>query len=393
MKSEIPFREYSGHLKRHRLDENETLAALIVDLAFPHFRGRDSLNLQRSRIYDRFYGPGGRELLPAHPPRRRFSGDSFSSEPLSRGKYFSLSKEKERSTPNSPIQLYDYGVVQNELLAYTNYRASGPIMILDMQDEMDRSILENFGHPSGQNPRWDAFTVIFFRKPGAESLIDVIMRESKVDPEFDWDKWGGAITIIRMRANPFSFLSNDAEIVDMAQCFNLHYRFEEVRLRNVVDLRYPDTQEAFVRTFCPKLLNAHPQIGPIGGFCEMLPALLSAELGGTVETDMIGSYLRACGADALIFPSARYNGWVRFRGDELADFNGWNLVDYRGAKRDEPPKLPPNIATDGGRRIQIEIPPVSPDCGYGSWKIRGAMDASKNSFENEARRYFQKPTL
>ena len=316
----IPLRAFSGPLKRVRFDENETMAMLILDLAFPHFRGLEPDNKQRLRIYEHFYGKGRPELLTTQHPRRRFSGGALSSEVLPRGRYYSLCNEKPSDAAGSSAVIYDHGVLQNELIAYTNYRAAGPVLVLDIQDAANRSILRSLGHPAGDDPKWDAFTVMFFRKPGARSIIDVIFNEMDHDPAFDNDQWGGGVTMLPLDDNPFSFLGEIDGDIEIVYCFNIHYRFDFVQLSHVVDLRYPDTQEAFVRTW---------------------------------------------------------------------DFKGWNLVDYRGAKNEKMPTLTDDLFTSPDTLIRVEVPPVSNEYSYGSWKIRGSMERSWQRFEDEVRAYFQ----
>lgn len=152
----IPLREFSGPLKRIRLDENETMAMLILDLAFPHFRGLDSSNEQHQRIFSYFYGDGEAKRLARQSPRRRFSGGGITSEVLPRGRYYSLCKQKPSSDLNSLAVRFDHGVIQNELLAYANWRAAGPIMVFDWQEEQDHAFLRKLGR-AGDSETWDAY--------------------------------------------------------------------------------------------------------------------------------------------------------------------------------------------------------------------------------------------
>lgn len=382
----IPLRKFSGLLKRVRIDENESMAMLILDLAFPHFRNIDPSNEKLRRIYTYFYGKAQAKRLTSKNPRRRFSGGQLTSTVLPRGRYYSICNEDLSGDPNKAPQLNDHGVIQHEMLAYADWRVAGPVMIFDWQNEKDNLILKNLGHFES-NVIGNAFCVAFFRTPGKRNIIDVIFHEKDQDPNFKNDEYGGAVTMLRLAGNPFSFLSESERNCMLVNCFNIHYRFDSVQLENVVDLRYPDTQEAFVRTFCPSLANAHREVGPIGAFLEMLPTLLSSDLGGCYATDVIGSYLRSLGVDALIYPSARCNGYVQFHGDQLFNFKGWCLVDYRGASNEVMPTFSDELFIPTSGRLHVEVPSVSAEYGYGSWKIRGIMERGWQRFQNEVKEY------
>ncbi len=83
---------------------------------------------------------------------------------------------------------------------------------------------------------------------------------------------------------------------DMGYCYNIQYRIEAMEISQVADLRYPDTQEAFVRVFCPGLDPQDPT-----SFLAILPTLVAPSLGGPEATSLIGSYLRTHGAQAARF--------------------------------------------------------------------------------------------
>jgi hypothetical protein len=63
----------------------------------------------------------------------------------------------------------------------------------------------------------------------------------------------------------------------------------------------------------------------------MLPSLMHFEYGGTALTHGIGSWLRANGANGLVFPSARSDACVTVALGAIQHFHGWNFVDYRAA--------------------------------------------------------------
>ena len=239
----IPFRTFEGPLKRVRLDENETLAMLILDLGFPHFREFDPSDAQRRRIFERFYGLEITAKLAIAHPRRRFSGDDLSRQSLPRGCYFTVC-EIRPAVDGVEARAEDTGVLRSELRAYSNAAHSGPVLVFDWQDESNRNFLARLGRLSSKDETWEAYCVVFLRKKGAPGIMDIIFQEREADPNFDPDRWGGAHCMIRYDSNPFPHMSDAKAVIDMAYTFNLYYRFDVVRFDRVVDLRYPETQEA-----------------------------------------------------------------------------------------------------------------------------------------------------
>lgn len=385
---EIPLHNFTGPLKRHRVNENEPLANLIISIAFPHFQGRDTRDERINRIYDGFYGPKGKYYLRPHNPRRRFSGDSITKESLPRGRYFSVCSPYPPGYSDDDVQKYnDNGVVRNELLAYANCRAIGPLLLLDAHDRTDRDVLRKGGFLFSED-QIPAFQVVFFNRPGSKGIFELLIEESKQFNDLDWDEYGGVLNMFAVQSPPFSYLDPETCVVDRASSFNLYYGFENLALNNVVDLRYPETQEALVRAFFPHLLNANPTIRAVGGFLEILPSLLSEELGGTITTDIIGAYLRFLGVDALIYPSARCNGGVNMSGGQLMNYHGWNLVDYRDARIDKMPELPAICTTPPTNDIRIEAPGSGDTEIYGSWRIRGSTERAAQRLQVEVESYF-----
>ena len=100
-----------------------------------------------------------------------------------------------------------------------------------------------------------------------------------------------------------------------------------------------------------------------------------------------GQWLRCLGSDGLVFPSARSDTSVVVRGGRVEGFNGWNLVDYRGA-------LPVRFSTfdltgSWPRHLVAEVdkPPhpfyghvtIGTGCpwrGDGSWSVRRVEEAN-----------------
>lgn len=387
-KVDIPLHSFTGQLKRHRINENEPLANLIISLAFPHFQGRDTRDDRINRICDKFYGPKGKYYLRSHNPRRRYSGDSLTEKSLPKGRYFSVCSSYPPGYSNDDVQTYnDNGVVCNELLAYANCHAIGPLLLLDAHDRTDRDVLRKAGFLLSEDQK-PAFQVVFFHRPGSKGILELLIEDSKNSNNFNWDDWGGGLNMFAVQNPPFSYLDPKTCVVDRASSFYLYYGFENLTMNNVVDLRYPETQEALVRAFFPHLLNAYPGIGAVGGFLKILPSLLSEELGGTITTDIIGAHLRFIGVDALIYPSARCNGGIKMSGGRLMNYHGWNLVDYRGARIDSMPEMPVMSTIPSTSDIQIEAPGLGDTEVYGSWRIRGSTERGAQRLRVEVESYF-----
>jgi hypothetical protein len=119
---------------------------------------------------------------------------------------------------------------------------------------------------------------------------------------------------------------------------------DEDKIENIVDLRDFETRESFYECF---RIGQQESSGPsfyrplgdnISNFPGMIPELINFNLGGTNEstggvTQAIGDFLRASGANGLIFPSARTDSVVAFDRGQMTDFGGWNFVDFRHSDR------------------------------------------------------------
>jgi hypothetical protein len=229
-----------------------------------------------------------------------------------------------------------------------------------------------------------ALGVVFLREPGACSIMDIIFAERERDPSVKDEDWGGAHQLIKMKGA----ISIDRGLkyhYDTAYCFNLQYKVEEVQLSRVVDLRYPDTQEAFLGVFLPEFRHEG-----LDGFLRMLPTLLASRLGGSEATNLIGSYLRTYGADGLIYPSARFDPWVQLQNDAIVDYGGWNLVDYRNAPSNHLPAFSRDLfrpERSDGLTVEKPHPSRHRQYGYGSWKVRGVMERAATQHMDQLRRY------
>jgi hypothetical protein len=114
---------------------------------------------------------------------------------------------------------------------------------------------------------------------------------------------------------------------------HLDYFIEHVEIENVVDLRLPGTQQWFCETFREGFGDfwTKPAGRSVGRFQDMLPSLMSPELGGSQVTDAIGYALRTMGASGLIYPAARCDLETVVEDGALRGWRGFNFVDFRGA--------------------------------------------------------------
>lgn len=143
------------------------------------------------------------------------------------------------------------------------------------------------------------------------------------------------------------------EFFDGLREATLPLRVEIMELDGVLDLRKPSVQDWFVETFRePDIMQGDPEAGFDGvdtsadaikpqwrkplSFFDMLPVLMSFELGGTRTGQIIGLKLRSWGCKALIFPSARNAVGVGFDEGRIVSSRGWNLVRYA-------PPIPPAV--------------------------------------------------
>jgi tetratricopeptide (TPR) repeat protein len=383
----LPFRSFVGKVKRMRLDENETMASLVMDLAFPHFRDVSEMTAKAQRFYQQFYGEDAYAALSLKPKRRRFSG----GDSLPRGRYYTVCYEFPALIRSSQsARFHDGNVLKNELHAYSNDPANRPVFLLDYQSQQDRDAINRFNIPlddqetssrlSHEDDFWHKMAVCFLKRQGHASIIELILDAKERDPDFKNDGYGGSVVHLTP-ATPHGDISS-------IQVFNLYYKFEKVRIDKVIDLRYPDTQRALVDIFFPEFKNSVPRGGAVGDFCMCLPSLIASPLGGTEVTERIGTFFRAIGANAFVYPSARYNSFVRFRNGQLEQYSGWNLVDYRNTERPEFPDLSRRVTWTPEKHIRVEVPAVSEDFGFGSWRVRGVLEQAETSYDQQSLQFF-----
>jgi hypothetical protein len=224
---------------------------------------------------------------------RRFAGGDGM---LPRSCYYTLCRDKRGD---------DCYCLSRELFAYVDYRVPGFVYVGD-----------------STSTRLVAALRTTIRAKHGYCVIWVLMLPP-TDPK--------ALSIYRSYYRDlFALLGNDAD----TQAFALEAQVVKTVIDNVLDLRLPEIQRWFFHHF--KDGDGHFLIkdgGTATEFFDLVPTLMDPALGGTGETHAIGSWLRSSGVDALIYPSARSDVSVVIRDGELQQWQGWNLIDYRTARK------------------------------------------------------------
>lgn len=232
-------------------------------------------------------------------PNRRFSGDGF----LSPARYFTLCRANG----------VDGGTMRREITAYHDPLMTGSLYISDTTE----SDVMNNGLGSDESQHG-----VYRSQP---SLLVSIPPFTAIQHEWlgsGTRRWETAELVLPMRITQQSF----ERVVDL--------RMPEVATwftHNLSRLRWVTGDGSYQRAF--------PRKAALDEFAELLPSLMVQRLGGgNGATRIAGQWLRAIGADALVFPSARSDSALEIHEGDVRSFYGWNLVDYRGA-------LPPRLQT------------------------------------------------
>jgi hypothetical protein len=229
---------------------------------------------------------------------RRFAGDWL----LPRSRYFSLCHSGSDS---------DDGTMKRELLAYQEPLSSGWIEIDDQVDSCNTEVHTDSSLEVASEPR---------TRTGINISI----------PPFTASRHPWLLDLIAPRST--------AKLV-------LPVRVKEVEFKRVIDLRVPTVSTWFAKNLTRlrwinesgEMSPAFPLKPPLDYIDALLPSLATQTLGGGHgATRIAGLWLRALGADALVFPSARSDASVEIRDGHVIDSYGWNLVDFRGTT---PPRL------------------------------------------------------
>ena len=261
--SDLPFTVFDGWVKQLDRERMSVVLLEALDTLFPLFA---ILGSPPPKALPRLLHKGSREgdNHIRFARERRFAGDHL----LPRGRYYSLCD----SSGN------DDKTICNELFAYRDVRASDEITLIDTSCFTDREMLVS-------------------PPPLSEPSIYVVMRPGT-----------GGIN---------SFLHR-AGLGQKESVFFFPVRVEHRRLDRVIDLRQPATQSWFTRFFSDFVddisewskteqqgLRWWPNRPALSYFQQILPSLLTQELGGNAFTRGVGSWLRRSDVEAFIYPSAR----------------------------------------------------------------------------------------
>jgi hypothetical protein len=176
---------------------------------------------------------------------------------------------------------------------------------------------------------------------------------------------------------------------------HLEFVLEEVCFEDTVDLRLPDTQEWFFETFRNGFAPfwRKRQDPSVQRFHDMLPTLMTAELGGNAATDAVGRVLRRMGARALVYPAARSDPDAIVHLGTLRASVGFNVVEFGGTRVlgdaeehmvfDDPEPWGTSVFWP---RLRCEVAEVgkAPELGHlfrGSWRLHGVREAHERFWQ------------
>jgi hypothetical protein len=176
---------------------------------------------------------------------------------------------------------------------------------------------------------------------------------------------------------------------------HLDYVLEEVNIEDTVDLRLPDTQEWFFETFRSGFAPfwRKREDPSVQRFHDMLPTLMTAELGGNAATDAVGRVLRAMGARAFVYPAARSDPDAIVHLGTLRASVGFNLVEFQGTPVpgdgeehmvfDDPEPWGTSVFWP---RLRCEVAELgkTPELARpfrGSWRLRGVREAHERFWQ------------
>jgi hypothetical protein len=283
MKAAIPLTDVDVHVKQLNLDALNELGLDTVSFVFTGFVDSEEIEEQRERSRRGFadLAPDVSHSFDPSTPRR-FAGELT----LPRGRYYTLTTGEVGA---------DNGTLVNELRAYYDPSAGGMVQIFDTTEPRDRGILESR-----------------MSLPFAESLVLVLLP-------------------YRGRPHPVAKRHTDKAVPFVV---HLPLRVGRRAMSGVLDLRQPSTAERFAHVVSRLAFDgvaAFPLRPALDRFCDLLPEMLTQELGGGSLSKAVGLWLRREGVNGLIFPSARSDCFVTVDRGQIVKYGGWNLVVYQGA--------------------------------------------------------------
>lgn len=343
----IPFTTFIGYLRRITPDEQEQLAATALAVAFPQFATLNEL-METEKQYSK--------------PKRRFAGDNT----FPRGRYYTIAQEPDGN---------DFGTLCNELIAYADKDITGEFEIEDLtfpskftnilDEEFKSSFMESFAAKSGLG--FHPYVILFFNrydKNTPKQPLSILSRIIHNQIEKKGIYQDHILGVLRQLSCD---LPNEKKL-DIEGTF-VYYTTSHEIIENTIDLRTITGQEWLASLMESGELGFKVSISKYR-FLSILPYLISNEKGGNLITDNIGLYLRKNGVNALIYPSARSDCFLRIRNGITEDSRHWNLIDYRGT-------LDANLPIPNISNISCKLAPAirieHPDCFElaGSFRIMG----------------------
>ncbi|MCD4780024.1 MAG: hypothetical protein K8S27_05670 [Candidatus Omnitrophica bacterium] len=343
MYRKIPFTEVDLYLKQLNPSEFNELGIAATNYLFKGYIDAELFDKKFLHEYilkmQKICGPNF-SFDPS--PARRFAGDSS----MPRGCFFTIAQDESG---------FDDGVLVSELRTYYNPSNSGMVQIFDQTNPRNNQLFKELEFPFGEYN-----IVLVFLPLGMEP--HKFAREYTVIPE------------------PFLVF--------------LPLLIQRRRLTRVLDLRLPDVANWFAQTLSRlewyiggTTIKAFPYKPPLQSFREILPTMLAQELGGGGFSKVAGLWCRKYGVQALIYPSARTDCGVHIMNNQVLSYNGWNLVDYSGAKEtkldalfDTTPDWPTNVGILPVDFCEIKEPIWFDDVrieymesgsSRGSWHVKG----------------------
>jgi len=308
-----PFRTFNGFLKQHAQESLSDTEQGLFESLFPAFEGTSEADDAYQNAIKNPLASALAPLIEFAPGERR--PRRFSGYDLPRKRYSALCEDASGN---------DSQTLAHELRAYRNPVDLGMVEVLDLATGAELQIRD--------------VTVSL----AAQLAVAVLIHEPQLLPArfrtLDFQQVPG------LKGTPLFI-------------YKFPYRVTHCKIEKTIDLRFPDVQAWFYRTFreLPDALKlgsaaglggsptiAHSQFHLGNGvpavpdsFWAMLPTLMNPDIGGGSPADTgstllsIGHWMRQNKVAALIYPSARCDAATQVQNGDLKNWRGWNLVDYR----------------------------------------------------------------
>jgi hypothetical protein len=319
----IPLVTYSGFLKQLDRDTLNSAQRLVLDQAFPQFWPGNPDSPENRAQTNAMLNRGIDYVFQDMDSPRRFSG----CWSLPKRRYFALCHDDDGDDRNTLV---------NELSAYLDPMRAGLLLFADL------------GVPEGR--AW-LTQVLGPQLPSHALVVVLIGKPDGISPVIDGLQELGAIEVA----------SNKQRQDRCMIAIQLPYRVQWQEIAGVFDLRLTRCQKYVVDEFFKKetkQLTKRDRHG-VERFIETLPTLMNPALGGGAPSgddgailQALASFLRAEGAQALIFPSARSDASAVTHRGQLKDWRGWCLVDYRGARE---PLVSGTVDFSSGWHVQFPV--------------------------------------